>query len=73
MSWQTINEILGLAIIDQSFAQQLLSDPLEALLRRGFHLTAEEQKTLCECQWETLQELSQYLIEKLGPSSSAHN
>jgi hypothetical protein len=69
MSWQTINKILGLAMIDEAFAEHLLKEPQEALNTYGIKLPPEELTVICSCQAQTILELSQQLVEKLGPES----
>ncbi len=68
MSWQTINNVLGLAMIDELFADQLLKEPREALSTYGIQLPSNEMEILCTCQARTLPELSQQLLKKLGPN-----
>ncbi len=68
MSWETINEILGLAVVDDDFCQQLLKHPLTAIQRWGFHLTHEEEETMRQIAVETLPELSQIVFDKLAPT-----
>ncbi len=70
VSWQTINRLLGLAMTDQVFAERLLKEPREALHAYGIQLEVDELETLCACQSQTLEELSQQLVEKLGSESS---
>ncbi len=65
MSWQTINQILGLAMVDASFAHRLLADPLTAIQEVGFGLTEEEKSILREIKTTDVSELSQILVEKL--------
>lgn len=69
MSWQTINKILGLAMTNSIFANGLLKEPQEALRRYGIELSPEELNILCECHAQTIAELSQQLVEKLGPET----
>jgi hypothetical protein len=64
MSWQTINKVLGLAMIDEIFAHKLLKEPRETLSFYDIQLSPDELEILCECQAKTLHELSQYLIGK---------
>lgn len=64
MSWQTINQVLGLAIVDAKFAQRLLADPLVAIWEFGFELTEEEQHTLGQIKVDNVSDLSQILVEK---------
>lgn len=66
MSWQTINKVLSLAMIDEVFADKLLSDPREALRAYGIQLPSNELEILCACQARNLPELSKYLVENLG-------
>lgn len=52
---------------DKVFAEQLLKEPQEALNAYGIVLPDNELKLLCECQAQSLHELSQQLVQKLGP------
>jgi hypothetical protein len=70
MSWKILNKILGLAITDKVFAEKLLKEPQEALSAYGIRLPDDELKLLCECQAQSLHELSQQLVKKLGPEAS---
>jgi len=70
MSWQTINRILGLAMIDEVFADRLLKEPREALNAYGIRLPPRELAILCECQAQTIPELGRQLVEKLGSEAS---
>jgi predicted secreted hydrolase len=72
MSWQTINQILGLAMVDEKFAGRLLANPLEAVREFGFDLTDEEQATLLKVRAKDISELSQILVEKFGPGGSTN-
>ena len=65
MSWEIVNQILGLATVDKAFAQMLLEDPLAAAQSRGFHLTDEEQSIFSQASMNDLHELSQYLMRTL--------
>lgn len=69
MSWKTINTVLGLAMIDEDFAQKLLQTPRDALSSYGIQLALEELELLCTSQAQTLEELSELLFKKLGPES----
>lgn len=71
MSWQIINKILGLAMMDKAFAECLLKEPLEALHGKGIELSPEELSILCACHAQTLAELSQQLVEKLSPENTS--
>jgi hypothetical protein len=65
MSWQTINRILGLAVVDAKFAHRLLANPLSAIQEFGFDLTEEEQGVLRQVKASDISELSQILVENL--------
>lgn len=69
MSWQAINRILGLAVIDATFAERLLQEPQEAVNAYGIELSPDELAILCACQAQTIPELSRQLTEKLGPET----
>lgn len=73
MSWQTINKVLGLAMIDEVFARKLLKDPREALSTYAVRLPADEMEILCGCHAKNLPDLSQQLVEKLGQLSENTN
>lgn len=66
MSWQTINTVLGLAMVDAQFASRLLANPLVAIQEFGFDLTEEEQNVLCRVKARNISELSQILLEKFA-------
>ena len=70
MSWQTINQILGLAMVDSKFARRLLANPLAAVHEFGFDLTTEEQRTLAQVKASDISQLSQILVEKFHPGGS---
>lgn len=65
MSWKSINEMLGLAIIDPDFCKTLLANPLFAAQQQGFALTEEEQKILSEIHEDELFKLSRRLMATL--------
>ncbi len=67
MSWQTVNHILGLAMVDTKFAHRLLANPLLAALEFGFDLTEEEQRFLHDVEAHDIAELSQILVDKFNP------
>jgi len=69
MSWQIINEILGLAAIDDEFCQRLLVDPLRAAQEQGFQLTSREQSILHRITARDLHELSQQVLVYLAPEN----
>lgn len=70
MTWQAINKVLGLALIDEIFANSLLKAPCEALRMYNIQIPQEDLEFLCSCKAQTLYELSQQWIEKLGHESS---
>jgi hypothetical protein len=72
MSWQTLNEILGMASIDEQFAGELLADSVEAIQSRGFSLQPHEQKVLKGLVFSSLVELSQLLCEQFAPDRGKH-
>lgn len=69
MSWQIINEILGLAAIDHEFCQRLLVDPLRAAQEQGFRLTPREQSIFNTITARDLQEFSQQVLASLAPEN----
>ncbi len=71
MSWKIINQILGLAAVDQEFAQKLLQDPLAAVGAQGFELTPEERHIFREISASNLREFSQHLLQELQDSRSS--
>ncbi|HZU66455.1 MAG TPA: Os1348 family NHLP clan protein [Ktedonobacteraceae bacterium] len=66
MSWTVINEILGLAAVDQSFCEELLASPLEAVQRRKYELTPKEQAAIQGIVARDIYEFSQILLDRLG-------
>ena len=70
MSWKTINEILGFAVTDDEFAQELLANPVDAVKKRGYQLTAEELEVFRLSTSDTLPVFSQRVLRYLaGPYS----
>ncbi|HEU5374014.1 MAG TPA: Os1348 family NHLP clan protein [Ktedonobacteraceae bacterium] len=67
MSRKTINAILGLASVDQSFCRELLENPLQAVQTKDFELTAEEQEIFKRISARDLYEFSQMLLTLLDP------
>lgn len=67
MSWKVLNEILGLAVIDQNFAQVLLQNPLIAVRSKGFQLTSEEERVLQGIKSQDLTQFSRHLLRALPP------
>ena len=73
MSWNIVNQILGLAAVDKEFAQELLKEPLTAAQARGFQLTPREQRVFNAISVSNLQEFSQHLIQELDHNQSAQD
>lgn len=65
MSWNTINEILGLAVTNEGFAQELIANPLEAVRRRGYQLTIAEQEAFRLSSSQTLDRFTRNLLTHL--------
>jgi hypothetical protein len=63
MSWKTINAILALAIVDETFCQRLLQDPVQAIHQRKFELTPIECEKLKPIVAKDLTEFSQKVLE----------
>lgn len=66
MSWQNINQILGMAMVDARFSRRLLANPLEAIREFQFDLTEEEERILRDIKVSDISELSQILVERLS-------
>ncbi|HZO74059.1 MAG TPA: Os1348 family NHLP clan protein [Ktedonobacteraceae bacterium] len=66
MSWKIINAILGLATVDDIFCQDLLQSPVEAIKRRQFTLTKEEEEKLSGITAVNLAEFSQQVLILFG-------
>ncbi len=73
MSWKIVNQILGLASIDQKFRHILQDDPISATEMLGFELTPEEQKVFKECASLNFAEFCQCLLEHLAPQRQNEN
>jgi hypothetical protein len=67
MSWSTVNEILGLAIVDPAFRGKLLSSPLKAVEEQGFVLTHKEVCVIQRIHARDLTDFSQQIIDNLYP------
>jgi hypothetical protein len=67
LSRKTINAILGLASVDQTFCQELLKDPLQAVQTRQFKLTSEEEEIFKRISAQNLYEFGQLLLAYLDP------
>lgn len=65
MSWRTINAILGLATVDEEFRCALLANPLEAVQKRQFDLSREEQEAFRTVSAKNLSDLSRQLMALL--------
>ena len=68
MSWQTVNEILGLAAIDPDFCQKLLQEPLRAVQSQGFKLSKEEEYVFSSIKAEDIHDFSQQLLDRFKKS-----
>ena len=68
MTRKIINNILGLASVDQTFCQELLANPLQAVQARNFELTPEEQEIFKRISARDLYEFSQKLLKLLDPN-----
>lgn len=62
MSWKTINAILALAAVDETFCQELLKDPVPAIQVQNFDLTAKEQEKIKRISAKDLTEFSQEVL-----------
>lgn len=67
MTRKTINAILGLASVDQTFCQELLTNPLRAVQTKHFDLSREEQEIFTRISARDLYEFSQILLTFLDP------
>jgi hypothetical protein len=65
MSWQSINTMLGLALVDPGFASKLLANPLQTALEYNFDLTLEEQAVLRYVRARDITEFSKAIQMKL--------
>lgn len=70
MSRKTINAILGLASVDQTFCQELLDNPLQAVQAKNFDLSREEQEIFKRISARDLYEFSQILLTLLDPQDT---
>lgn len=67
MSWNSINEMIGLALIDPDFCQELLDNPVAAAQTRGVDLTPKELDVLSKIHVDNIFEFSQIVLDKLAP------
>lgn len=65
MSWQEVNKVLSLAILDAEFAHRLLTEPIPALHEAGFDLTEEEMRCFREARARDIAELSLIMLNQL--------
>jgi hypothetical protein len=65
MSWKTINEILALASLDQTFREALQDDPVSAVEAQGFTLNDEERSIFHTLASLPLTEFCQGLLDHL--------
>lgn len=70
MTRKTINAILGLASVDQTFCQELLNNPLQAVKTKNFELSEEEQAIFRRISARDLYEFSQILLTLLDPQAN---
>jgi hypothetical protein len=70
MSWSTLNEILGLAVVDLTFQKELLEDPLKAVANRQYRLNKKEKKALSLIQANSIYEFTTRLLELLANDRS---
>jgi len=63
MPWETINQILGLATVEEKFCQDLLKQPVLATQKWGFKLTSEEEKVLNQIAVDTLPAFTQLVFD----------
>ncbi|HZO76382.1 MAG TPA: Os1348 family NHLP clan protein [Ktedonobacteraceae bacterium] len=67
MSKETLNKLVGLAMIDPDFCEELLADPLTAALKHGLQLTPKELEVLRQIKVDTIYEFSEQVLDKLMP------
>ena len=67
MTRKTINAILGLASVDQTFCEELLDNPLQAVQTKNFALSKDEQEIFRRISARDLYEFSQILLTLLDP------
>lgn len=70
MSWNSINKLIGLALIDPDFCRELLDNPVAAAKTREIELTSQEQEVLNEIHVNDISEFSRIVLEKLAPDNS---
>jgi hypothetical protein len=62
LSWETINAILAQAVVDETFCQNLLENPVEAIQQQQFVLMKEEEEKLYSIEAQDLSEFSQHIL-----------
>ena len=67
MSLETIQALIGAALLDREFSERLLRERSPALLAE-FELTEEESGVLCAIQADSIKELALKVSEQLTTS-----
>ncbi len=62
MSWKNLNEMIGMAAIDQQFCQKLLQSPISAIDEQGYVLTPEEREIVATIRAADIQEFCEQLL-----------
>lgn len=62
MSWKAINELMGLAIVDPDFCQELLADPHAAIRKKDFDLTTKELEVIGTIRADNIAEFSKIIM-----------
>ena len=66
MSKEILDMLVGLALIDPAFSEQLLAYPLQTALSQGFELTSAEQEILQQIRADDLYDFSKQVLKKLS-------
>lgn len=66
MSWKTINAILGLAAVNETFCEELLKNPIEAIRQQQFTLTKDEEAKLRTIVASDLADFSRQVLILFG-------
>lgn len=69
MSRQGVAQVLGQALIDPGFAENMQKDPTTAANSIGVHLGPNEVSALKEVQHAQIASLATHLRSKLGPEA----
>jgi len=64
MPWENIEAIIGRAIVDATFRQQLLMDTQAAI--RQSKITAEEEAILADIHATTLDDFARQVLQRMG-------